>query len=109
MARICPSLPTRAALRAGDYAELELLDTLERGLSDAYTLFHSVEWSRGTGAFEQHGEIDIVVVNQAADVLLMEVKAGDLAKYAHPLYRDFQLKQERFFHLSHTDIENLTS
>jgi hypothetical protein len=38
MSRICPSLPTRAALRAGDYAELALLETLERGLSDAYTL-----------------------------------------------------------------------
>jgi hypothetical protein len=78
MALIYPSLPTHAALCAGDYAELELLDTLERGLSDAYTLFHSIDWSRGTGAFEQHGEIDIVVFNQAADVLLMEVKAGDV-------------------------------
>ena len=78
MSRICPSLPTRAALRAGDYAELALLETLERGLSDAYTLFHSVDWTRATGALEQHGEIDIVVVNQAGDVLLMEVKAGDV-------------------------------
>ena len=78
MSRFCPSLPTRAALHAGDYAELELLETLERGLSDAYTLFHSVDWSRGTGAQEQHGEIDIVLVNRAGDVLLMEVKAGDV-------------------------------
>ncbi len=38
MSRICPSLPTRAALRAGDYAELALLETLERGLSNAYML-----------------------------------------------------------------------
>ena len=78
MSRICPSLPTRVAIRAGDHAELELLEVLERGLSDAYTLFHSVDWSRGTGALEQHGEIDIVAVNQAGDVLLMEVKAGDV-------------------------------
>jgi len=53
MSRICPSLPTRA----GDYAELALLETLERGLSDAYTLFHSVDWARATGPMEQHGEI----------------------------------------------------
>lgn len=78
MAHLCPTLPPRAALNSGEYAELELLQTLERGLSDAYTLFHSVDWSRGTGTQEQHGEIDIVVVNQAGDVLLMEVKAGDV-------------------------------
>jgi hypothetical protein len=46
------------------------------GLSPAYVLFHSVNWSRGVGDQEQHGEIDIVVVNQAGDVLLIEVKSG---------------------------------
>lgn len=76
MARLCPTLPLRHAVNAGEYAELDLLQTLERGLSDAYTLFHSVDWSRGAGTQEQHGEIDIVVVNQGGDVLLMEVKAG---------------------------------
>lgn len=76
MARLCPALPPRSALTAGDHAELDLLDTLERGLSSAYTLFHSVDWSKSSGEREQHGEIDIVVVNQAGDVLLMEVKAG---------------------------------
>lgn len=78
MARLCPALPPRVALTAGDHAELDLLDTLERGLSDAYTLFHSVQWSRTLGDADQHGEVDIVIVNQAGDVLLMEVKAGDV-------------------------------
>lgn len=76
MARLCPALPPRMALSAGDHAELELLETLERGLSGAYTLFHSVDWSRTSGDHEQHGEIDIVVVNQGGDVLLVEVKSG---------------------------------
>lgn len=76
MAKLCPTLAPHTATRAGDYAELDLLQTLERGLSDAYILFHSVDWSRGTAEKEQHGEIDVVVVNQAGDVLLMEVKAG---------------------------------
>ena len=62
----------------GEYAELELLQTLERGLSDAYMLFHSVDWSRGVGGNEQHGEIDIVIVSQAGDMLLVEVKFGDV-------------------------------
>jgi hypothetical protein len=78
MARLYPSLPPHSAMSAGDYAELDLLQTLERGLSGAYTLFHSVDWSRGAGTQEQHGEIDIVVLNQTADVLLIEVKAGNV-------------------------------
>ena len=76
MARLCPSLPPRLALTLGDRAELDLLDTLERGLSSAYTLFHSVDWTLLDGDREWHGEIDIVVLNQAGDLLLLEVKSG---------------------------------
>jgi hypothetical protein len=78
MAKLCPTVSPHTATCAGDYAELELLQKLERGLSDAFTLFHSVDWSRGAGKKEQHGEIDIVVVNQAGNVLLIEVKAGNV-------------------------------
>lgn len=77
MAQLFPNLTARGATRPGDYVELDLLNTLEQGLSNAFTLFHSVDWSRGTGSKEQHGEIDIVVVNQAGDVLLMEVQRQD--------------------------------
>jgi hypothetical protein len=92
MARLCPSLPPRAALNAGEYAELDILQTLERGLSDAYTLFHSVEWSRGVGEKEQHGEIDIVVVNQAGDVLLMEVKSGNVDFQSGGIFKTYGAK-----------------
>jgi len=79
MSILRPTLPPRTRhLDPGAYAELELLHTLERGLSDAYTLYHSVEWSRGQGPQEQHGEVDIVVVNQSGDVLLIEVKSGEV-------------------------------
>jgi hypothetical protein len=92
MSRLCPSLPPRAALKAGEYAELDLLQTLERGLPDAYTLFHSVEWSRGAGEKEQHGEIDIVVVNQAGDVLLMEVKSGNVDFQSDGIFKTYGAK-----------------
>ncbi len=77
-------------MNMGEYAELELLQTLERGLSDAYTLFHSVDWSRGTGDHEHHGEIDIVVVNQTGDVLLIEVKAGDVDFTTHGMFKTYK-------------------
>jgi hypothetical protein len=90
MARLYPTRPTHSgALSAGAYAELELLQTLERGLSDAFTLFHSVDWGRVIDEHEQHGEIDIVVVNQAGDVLLMEVKAGSVDFLADGIFKTY--------------------
>ena len=78
MAIIAPTLPATTVVSGGMHAELSLLRTLELGLSNAYLLFHSVDWSRGSGQFEQHGEVDIVVVNQAGDTLVIEVKSGQV-------------------------------
>ena len=89
MARLCPSLPPRAALTAGEHAELDLLETLERGLPEAYLLFHSVEWTQAAGVHSQNGEIDIVVLNQAGDVLLLEVKAGHVDVRDGGLYKSY--------------------
>lgn len=89
MARLIPSIPLRSATGAGEYAELALLLTLEQGLSGAYTLFHSVEWSSGVGEGERHGEIDIVVVNQGGDVLLIEVKSGPVAFAPDGIFKSY--------------------
>jgi hypothetical protein len=89
MAHLSPSLPPRAAINAGEYAELGLLKTLQTGLSDAYTLFHSVDWSRSSGGREQHGEIDIVVVNQSGDVLLIEVKSGGVDFQSDGIFKTY--------------------
>jgi len=78
MAQVHPSMPPHRAFTAGLATELRMLEQLAEGLPDAYTLFHSVDWSAGTGVAEQHGEVDIVVLNQAGDLLLVEVKAGDV-------------------------------
>lgn len=76
VAKVLPSLPPRHARTAGEAAEFKVLEQLAEGLSDAYALFHSVDWSSGAGPAERHGEIDVVVVNQAGDLLLIEVKSG---------------------------------
>ena len=94
MARLCPTRPHHSAMNAGEYAEFELLETLERGLSNAYTLFHSVDWSRGAGTKEQHGEIDIVVVNQGGDVLMMEVKSGEVEFAPTGIYKTYGAKSK---------------
>ncbi|NBY28450.1 MAG: NERD domain-containing protein, partial [Betaproteobacteria bacterium] len=94
MAHLFPTLPLLPGNKAGERTELALLQTLQASLSDAYTLFHSVDWSRGSGLQEQHGEIDIVVLNQAGDVLLIEVKSGEVTFAPNGIYKayDHQVK-----------------
>lgn len=76
MAKVHPSMPLGAALSAGEAAELDVVRRLASGLPDAFTVFHSVEWSSGSGDAERHGEVDVIVANQAGDLLLLEVKSG---------------------------------
>ena len=40
-------------------------------------------------ALEQHGEVDIVAVNQSGDLLLMEVKAGHLEFLSDGIYKTY--------------------
>jgi len=79
MAHLHPTLPhPRVVASQGLATEVAVLQRLQEGLPNAYTLFHSVDWMRPTESGTARGEIDIAVVNQAGDLCLLEVKAGDV-------------------------------
>lgn len=78
MAQVHPPLAGLRAMSPGEHAELEVLQTLAEGLSAAYTLFHGVDWAAAGPVHDRHGELDVVVVNAAGDVAVLEVKAGTL-------------------------------
>ena len=78
MATLTPSqLPT---LRedGGLFRELDVLERLRLGLPDGFEIFHEVTWHTIHEGLDRHGEIDIVVLSPAGDMLLMEVKAGSV-------------------------------
>ncbi len=77
MASLHPSCPA-AGFGAGHYRELDVLRSLEEGLSVGYDLFHSVDWSSSVEGRQQVGEIDIAVVSPVGHLLLVEVKSGAL-------------------------------
>jgi hypothetical protein len=78
MSHTTPPLSTIHPTSPGEYIELDVLRQLADGLSDAFHLFHSVDWSQAGPAGDRHGEFDVVVVNAAGDVAVLEVKAGAL-------------------------------
>ena len=79
MAIVIPPLSEIRPTSAGEYAEKAILETLASGLPQAYTLFHGVRWAEVSPAYDRHGELDVVVVNSAGDVAVLEIKAGDLS------------------------------
>lgn len=77
MAQIYPAID---AVRhdAGLYRELDVLDRLQQSLPDGYEVFHSVNWQTVHQGEDRHGEIDLVVLAPTGNILLLEVKAGDV-------------------------------
>lgn len=78
MAKLNPSqLPSLREDR-GLFRELDVLERLRSDLPDGYEIFHEVNWHSIHDGIDRHGEIDIVVLSPDGNVLLMEVKAGQV-------------------------------
>jgi hypothetical protein len=78
MAILTPSDRPDLRQDSGLYRELDVLDRLKQSLPDAYEVFHSVTWHSIDHGDDRHGEIDVVVLGPSGNLLLMEVKSGDV-------------------------------
>ena len=78
VARVFPSDLSKLALAGAWHPELATLEHLKKRLSDDFTVFHGVHWSREYAKWTHFGEVDFVVVNRSGDVLLIEQKNGAL-------------------------------
>ncbi|WP_157270113.1 nuclease-related domain-containing DEAD/DEAH box helicase [Azohydromonas aeria] len=89
MVQVHPPLESIRPLSPGEHAEFQVLQTLARGLPQAYALFHGVNWAEARPGADLHGEIDIVVVNDAGDVALLEVKAGTVSMDEQGIFKRY--------------------
>lgn len=78
MALISPSIVPSTRTNGGWYREIDVMERLKDALPDSYEIFHSINWHTVQQASDRHGEIDLVVLGPTGNVLLMEVKAGDV-------------------------------
>ena len=77
MAQLFPSL-SGVRTDLGLFRELDVLERLGASLPPTYSIFHSVAWHSLRHGDDHHGEIDIVILAPSGNILLMEVKAGDV-------------------------------
>jgi hypothetical protein len=78
MARIHPSFPLHAPLSAGDYRERDVLRLLQDGLPDSFDVFHNLPWSALHDGQQSFGEYDFVIVSPGGQLLILEIKAGEI-------------------------------
>ena len=78
MARIHPSFPLHAPATLGGYRERDILRLLEQGLDDRFDVFHNVPWSGMQGDQQSFGEYDFVIVSPGGQLLILEIKSGDV-------------------------------
>jgi hypothetical protein len=89
MAGLLPSDISGLSLSMGETAELRTLEALRAGLPSAYTVFHSVHWSRDAAYRTAFGEADFIIVNQSGEVVIIEQKSGALDESADGLIKRY--------------------
>ena len=87
MAHLIPDIRSFNPLTPGEHTERDILQQLERGLADSYTVFHHLYWANARPQGDQHGELDVVVMNRAGDLAVLEIKAGELDMSAQGLFK----------------------
>lgn len=90
MAHIVPSDISRLALSGAHGPEIETLRDLKSSLSNDYTVFHGVHWTREYHGWTHFGEIDFVVLNRSGDLLFIEQKNGVLSEGVDGLSKSYQ-------------------
>jgi hypothetical protein len=89
VARLVPQYsPARTRVAQAD-SEAETLSLLQKELPEAYTVFHSVHWTRERSDTTAFGEIDFVIVNQSGQVLVIEQKNGAVEETPEGLVKDY--------------------
>jgi hypothetical protein len=88
------TIPSDSELNPDDQAswpaEARTLVRLRDGLSDQYTVFHGVHWSRTTAGGSAYGEIDFIIVNPWGKLLAIEQKDTQIISSEDDLFARYR-------------------
>jgi hypothetical protein len=89
MARIHPSFPLQTPTHLGAYRERDILRMLENGLDNNFDVFHNLPWSGMQGEQQSFGEYDFVIVSPGGQLLILEIKSGDVIESDDGLTKNY--------------------
>ncbi|WP_153162521.1 ATP-binding domain-containing protein [Zoogloea sp. 1C4] len=110
MAIVHPAGWRELAATGAAQREIETLAQLADGLSDDYTIFHGVHWTRiHQGRHAIVGEIDFAIVGPTGKLLLVEQKSGFLAETPDGLVKRYGQKDKQVAMQLARNVDALTN
>ncbi len=110
MAIVHPAGWRELAATGAAQREIETLAQLAEGLSDDYTIFHGVHWTRiHQGRHAIVGEIDFAIVGPTGKLLLIEQKSGFLAETPGGLVKRYGQKDKQVAMQLARNVDALTN
>lgn len=97
MATLTPSQLPNLREDGGLYRELDVLECLKVGLPEGFEIFHEVWWHSVHQGTDRHGEVDIVVLAPSGNMLLMEVKAGQVLLREGGIFKRYGQQEKDVF------------
>jgi len=94
MANIFPSDIEASDIERFKFDERDTLQTLRDDLSEDYSIYHSVHWSKANRQNTAFGEIDFVIVNKSGHLLVIEQKNGPLNETPQGLEKTYGLSKK---------------
>jgi hypothetical protein len=95
MAKVFPDGWRELTATGAAERELQTLAQLAAGLSDDYTVYHGVHWTKvESSSYAIFGEIDFAVVGPTGKVLLIEQKSGLLSETPDGLAKKYAGKEK---------------
>jgi hypothetical protein len=73
----------------GAYRERDILRLLAQGLDDRFDVFHNLPWSGMQGEQQSFGEYDFVIVSPGGQLLILEIKSGDVTESDDGLTKNY--------------------
>lgn len=93
MALLFPSELPLIRQDSGLFRELEVISRLHESLPDGYEVFHSIPIHSLQGDKDRYGELDVVVLGPTGNILLMEIKAGDIILRDGSIFKLYNAKE----------------
>jgi hypothetical protein len=97
MAKLNPGQLPSLREDGGLFRELDVLERLRSSLPDGYEVFHEVNWHSIHEGIDRHGEVDIVVLSPDGNLLLMEVKAGQVLLREGGIFKRYGQQEKDVF------------
>lgn len=94
MAKVVPEGWRELSAIGAALREIETLSVLADGLSDDYTIYHGLHWTRIHQGCALVGEIDFAVVTPSGKLLLIEQKCGFLKETPEGLCKMYGTKEK---------------